>query len=103
MQRLERAGIAPDAIRCDLIGIDALHGARVSSAGGDPYEVRLRLVGHAPSVEGARRVGQEVEALYTNGPAGGGGAAASTREVLSVASTFVPRALVPCSTKIEVA
>ena len=36
-------------------------------------------------------IGNEVETLYTNGPAGGGGATKSAREVLSVASTFVPR------------
>ena len=29
--------------------------------------------------------------LYTNGPAGGGGVAKSTREVVGVTSTFVPR------------
>ncbi len=105
-----QAGIdsATDAksLRCDLIGIDALHGAREShdSRGSrcEPYEVRLRLVGRAATFEEAQRIGQEVEALYTNGPAGGGGASANTREVLSVASTFVPRALVPCTTRIQV-
>ena len=40
-----------------------------------------------------QRIGNEVEALYTNGPAGGGGATQSTREVLAMASTFVPREL----------
>ncbi len=106
MQRLRRTGVAADAIRCDLIGIDALHGARVSNDSRgprcEPYEVRLRLVGRAATFEEAQRIGQEVEALYTNGPAGGGGASANTREVLSVASTFVPRALVPCTTRIQV-
>jgi hypothetical protein len=29
--------------------------------------------------------------LYTNGPAGGGGVAKSTRELVGVTSTFVPR------------
>ena len=33
----------------------------------------------------------EVESLYTNGPAGGGGATKSLREVIAVASAFVPR------------
>jgi len=36
-----------------------------------------------------------VEALYTNGPAGGAGAVKAVREVLSVASTLIPRALAP--------
>jgi Acyclic terpene utilisation family protein AtuA len=103
IDRLRRAGISEDAMRCDLIGIDSLHGTHISRAGRgcDPYEVRLRLVGRAATLEEAQRIGQEVEALYTNGPAGGGGAFTSTREVLSVASTFVPRALVSCTTRIE--
>jgi hypothetical protein len=29
--------------------------------------------------------------LYLNGPAGGGGVSLSVREVLAVASTFIPR------------
>ena len=39
-----------------------------------PYEVRLRVAARAPTAELAAIVGEEVEALYTNGPAGGGGA-----------------------------
>jgi len=44
-----------------------------------------------------------VEALYTNGPAGGGGATASAREVLNMASTLIPRDLVTCHVAIETA
>lgn len=32
-----------------------------------------------------------MESLYTNGPAGGGGASRHVREVIAVASAFVPR------------
>ena len=60
------------------------------------------MAGRAPSLDAARRIGHEVEALYTNGPAGGAGSATSTREVLSVVSTYVPRALVSCTVHIEV-
>jgi hypothetical protein len=35
-----------------------------------------------------------VEALYTNGPAGGGGVSKIAREVVAVASTFLPRGAV---------
>jgi hypothetical protein len=41
--------------------------------------------------EQAERVGQEVEALYLNGPAGGGGVTQSVREVVAAASTLIPR------------
>jgi hypothetical protein len=39
----------------------------------------------------AERVGQEVEALYLNGPAGGGGVTQSVREVVAAASALIPR------------
>jgi len=40
-------------------------------------------------------VGQEVEALYLNGPAAGGGVTQSVREVIAVASALVPRDAAP--------
>jgi len=49
----------------------------------------------------ADRIGREVEALYTNGPYGGGGATASSREVLAIASTYLPRARVACRAVVE--
>jgi hypothetical protein len=39
----------------------------------------------------AVRIGNEVETLYTNGPAAGGGAFKSAREVVAVASVLLPR------------
>ena len=40
------------------------------------------------------RIGNEVETLYTNGPAGGGGVTKSAREVVGILSTYVPRGVV---------
>jgi Acyclic terpene utilisation family protein AtuA len=100
--RLRQSGIGPDSVRCDLIGIDAMHGERLSG-GCEPYEVRVRVAARVPSIDQARRIGHEVEALYTNGPAGGGGAVTSLREALSVVSTYVPRALVTCSVDVTAA
>jgi hypothetical protein len=101
-QRLRLTGVATDELRCDLLGIDALHGATLSATQGHPYEVRIRVAARTPTIQAARRVGNEVEALYTNGPAGGGGATKSIREVLSLVSTFVPRTLVSCAVSCEV-
>jgi len=101
--RLERSGISRSDLRCDLIGVSALHGEGISAAAMDPYEVRVRVAARAASREAAQRIGEEVEALYTNGPAGGGGATRSVREVVAIASTFIPRALVPCTVRVEVA
>ena len=91
--RLKRTGVAFDEIRYDLIGLDSLHKDSLS-AGHNPYEVRLRVVGRTKSMGEAVRIGNEVETLYTNGPAGGAGVWKSAREVIAIASTLVPRALV---------
>jgi Acyclic terpene utilisation family protein AtuA len=91
--RLALTGVPMSENRFDLIGADALHGA---AHGRDhaPYEVRLRVVGRTDSLAEAARIGEEVETLYTNGPAGGGGAAKTAREVLAIASALVPEAMV---------
>jgi len=43
-----------------------------------------------------------VEALYTNGPAGGGGASRSTTAVVAIASTLIPRNRVTPRIHIEI-
>lgn len=93
-ERLALVGFGASDLRFDLIGLNALHGDRLSRAGGEPYEVRVRVAGRALTAEAATRIGAEVEALYTNGPAGGGGVAKSTREVIAIGSTYAPRELV---------
>jgi hypothetical protein len=40
-------------------------------------------------------VGEEVEALYTNGPAGGGGTRKYVQEQIGIVSTLVERERVP--------
>jgi hypothetical protein len=102
-ERLRLTGVQYDELRLDLIGIDALHGERLSSGGGEPYEVRARVAARCASQCDARRIGEEVEMLYTNGPAGGGGVAKSTRELVGVTSTFVPRDEVHATIAWEVA
>ena len=76
-------------MRTDLIGMDALHGTASPMA--EPYEVRLRVAARTTSEADARRVAREVEALFTNGPAGGGGAFTSVRPVLAIRTAFVAR------------
>jgi len=101
-ERLASLGFAAADVRSDVIGISALHGSQISTVTSEPYEVRVRVAARAPSAAEAQKVGSEVEALYTNGPAGGGGATRAVREVVSVASTFVPRSLVSCTIDREV-
>jgi Acyclic terpene utilisation family protein AtuA len=99
-ERLRLTGVAASELRFDLIGVDSLHGPALSQRAGEPYEVRLRVAGRADSLEEARRIGHEVETLYTNGPAGGGGATHSTKEVLAVQSVLLPRELVTPSIEV---
>jgi hypothetical protein len=92
-ERLALTGVRMSESRFDLIGADALHGA-AHGADHEPYEVRLRVAGRTASLAEAARIGEEVETLYTNGPAGGGGAWKTAREVIAVASALVPEAAV---------
>jgi acyclic terpene utilization AtuA family protein len=89
-ERLRLIGVPVRELRTDLIGVDALHGPRPDRPG-DPYEVRLRVAARTAASADAWRVAREVETLYTNGPAGGGGATAAVRQVLAMRSTLVPR------------
>ncbi|MBV8849669.1 MAG: DUF1446 domain-containing protein [Methylobacteriaceae bacterium] len=91
-ERLALTGVAMNESRFELIGVNALHGDRAMEAA-EPYEVRVRVAGRTDSLAEATRIGNEVETLYTNGPAGGGGAWKSAREIVAVASTLVPESV----------
>ena len=92
-ERLKLTGVAASELRFDLIGVDSLHGQQVSTHANEPYEVRVRVTGRTENLREAVRIGNEVETLYTNGPAGGGGAWKSARDVVAVASVLLPREL----------
>jgi len=99
-ERLQLTGVETTEMRFDLIGVDSLHGP-ARSRDGDPYEVRIRVVGRADSLDEARRIGNEVETLYTNGPAAGGGAWKSAREIVAVASALIPESAVHTAVSVE--
>jgi len=92
-ERLKLIGVATSELRFDLIGVDSLHGPLLSAHANEPYEVRVRVTGRTENLREAVRIGNEVETLYTNGPAGGGGAWKSARDVVAVASVLLPRGL----------
>jgi hypothetical protein len=98
---IERAQLAGETIkkrlqdriselRMDYIGCRSVH---PSSLGATcrPYEIRLRVAGKARTAEEAALIGEEVEALYTNGPAGGGGVRKYVTEVVGIVSTLYDR------------
>jgi len=92
-ERLQLTGVAASEWRFDLIGVNSLHGADLSARVNEPYEVRVRVAGRTENLREAIRIGNEVETLYTNGPAGGGGAFKSARDVVAVAAVLLPREL----------
>jgi hypothetical protein len=92
-ERLQLTGVQSSELRFDLVGVDSLHGPEVSARANEPYEVRVRVAGRTESLREAVRIGNEVETLFTNGPAAGGGATKSARDVVAVASVLLPRDL----------
>ncbi|NQE51081.1 acyclic terpene utilization AtuA family protein [Herbaspirillum rubrisubalbicans] len=100
-ERLALTGVETQELRFDLIGVNAIGGPAKPAAAPEPDEVRLRVAGRTASMKQALRIGNEVETLYTNGPAGGGGATKSAREVIAVLSLLLPRTLVHTSVHIE--
>ncbi|MBN8872539.1 MAG: DUF1446 domain-containing protein [Rhodospirillales bacterium] len=89
-ERLRLTGVRTSELRFDVIGWDAVHRGPAPD-GPEPPEVRIRVAGRTETMAEAVRIGNEVETLYTNGPAGGGGAWKSARQVLAVVSTLIPR------------
>lgn len=97
----ERAKLAGDIVekrlkekfaglRVDFIGVQSMHKSTFANPV-VPYEVRLRVAGKSETAEEAALIGEEVEALYTNGPAGGGGARKYVNEVVGIVSTLIDR------------
>ncbi|AEC19792.1 hypothetical protein PT7_1252 [Pusillimonas sp. T7-7] len=112
VQAEARARLAADVIlkrlgntmklRVDLIGVLSILGddngeyLRKHSPGA-ARDVRLRIAGAHAQKDIAERVLREVTALYTCGPAGGGGVRTSLRPRLNSVSSSIPRDLAPAS------
>ena len=92
-KRLELIGAKLEEYRCDYIGCNSLYQDKISKTlmGNQYSEVRLRISGRTKEIWDATLIANEVEALYTNGPAGGAGAVKRVEEVISVCSIFVSR------------
>ena len=93
-ERVEVLGLDCD-LRTDLIGTVSIHdgdtGQLTRSFDGEPQEVRMRAAANAHDEATAALVAREVESLYCNGPAGGGGARRSTTWRVKTGSVLVPR------------
>ena len=89
----ERLKDRMDDLRVDYVGLNASFRGAFDQQN-EPTEVRLRVAGKAQKMEVAALVGEEVEALYTNGPAGGGGARKYVNEIVGIVSILMDRSKV---------
>jgi hypothetical protein len=88
-ERLKRLAGEIIELRLDLIGVNAIAPAAKPPA--EQKEVRVRIAARTRTPQAAAWIGREVEALYTNGPAGGGGVTQSVRPVIAASSTLISR------------
>ncbi|HSI58479.1 MAG TPA: acyclic terpene utilization AtuA family protein [Ideonella sp.] len=93
-------GLGP--LRADLIGVASVFGDdggrwAAAQAPGEARDVRLRVALKHAERGSAERLLREVTALYTCGPAGGGGVRTALRSRLGTVSCIVPREQVPAS------
>jgi len=102
-ERLALTGMAIEELRSELIGIDAIFRGVDADAPPASREVRARVAGRCATLKAAQAIGAEVEALYTNGPAGGGGVTRSASAIVAIASTLLPRDLIRSRVDMEVA
>jgi hypothetical protein len=78
-------------LRVDILGLSSMHTRPMSDDDNRPYEVRLRIAGRSADRQKAALIGEEVESLWCNGPAGGGGARKDVREQIGILSCLLPR------------
>lgn len=93
-KRLEFRKIPYDEIKFDYVGLNSLYGDKISNLIKKDFsfsEIRLRIAVRTKTKETAKKIVDEVETLYTNGPSGGGGISKSIEEVVSICSIFIPR------------
>lgn len=94
-KRLDIIGSKHEELRMDYIGVNSLYGDKINNKimknVEDVKDVRLRVAARTKTREDATKVVNEVETLYTNGPAAGGGATKNIKEIIAVCSIFVPR------------
>ena len=91
-ERLRAEHLEPEDILFDLIGIDSLFKEGTSHA--NPQEVRLRIGAKTKTKEAAVQLVNEVETLYTNGPAAGGGASKAVTEIIAIQSILMDKSKV---------
>ena len=75
-------------VNYELIGLNSIS---PTTADTELNEIRLRVVAKTASYDTAICIGQEVEALYTNGPAAGGGVQKKVEELISIEACYIDK------------
>jgi hypothetical protein len=98
---VERGRLACELVRDRLPGYGELRlevaRTEVLDLGADRWSApgcRVRIAARVTDRVAAERVADEVLALYTSGPAGGGGVRTRIEETIGIASTLIPRGAV---------
>ena len=93
-KRLQIIGITPQEFRADYIGFNSLYKDIIAQGitSALPCDVRLRIAARTHTREEATKIVREVQCLYINGPAGGGGITARVEPVLAVQNIIIPAA-----------
>ena len=93
LKRLQKIGVEMTETRVDYIGYNSLYKDTIAQtlSGAEPAEVRLHVAVRTENRGQATLVSNEGDAIYTNGPAGGGGATMHISEIISVFSFFISR------------
>ncbi len=93
-KRFKRLKLPIEGLKFDYIGLNSLYGDELSDKllGAEKRfsEIRVRIIANTAEKDSAEAVAREVETLYLNGPAAGGGFRSSTKEQISVVSIFIP-------------
>ncbi len=88
-ERLKINKIEVEDILFDLIGVNSLF--KSNNQQSNPTEIRLRVAAKTASKDEATRLVNEVETLYTNGPAAGGGVSKNVTEIIAIQSILLDK------------
>ncbi|KMK75165.1 acyclic terpene utilization AtuA family protein [Alkalihalobacillus pseudalcaliphilus] len=94
----ERLHAHPDdylELKFDFIGCNSLYHQGTYNI---PYELLLRVSGRTKTIKAASKIGEEVEALWLNGPGGPGGVRSFTRPIISAYSALLHRSFIQSKT-----
>lgn len=86
-QRFLMLNILPEEIRYDIIGVNSLY--QQTENQNIQNEVRVRVAARTGDKKTAQFICNEVEALYTNGPAGGGGVTKLIQQIIGIQSILL--------------